>query len=811
MRQNMEKRTRKIRIGNILGLAFIFVFLGLYKGNAHILVSNASQAVNTQETTTSKPEDTTIIATVTFDANGGKFTSQGGKTTITYSFTKEQIKKLDKRRIYKLNFPVPYKEGYIVSAWRRKSDNKKVGNYITVRTNVNHTYVAQWKEQKYNITYHLDGGSFEETEKVVYDYTIKTGKIKLPKPVKKGFIFKGWYKNPSFQGGKVNYISKDSKGDINLYAKWLNPAPGGTKLQQVKKNKTALKIRLKKVKKAKGYEVSIATDSKFSDKNTAVYDLKKERKLEITKPVAGTYYIRARAYTYDDRQNKCYGAFSKVKTIVIDGSKKQYKAKKNAAVINSAQVVSQTKVSIRATVKKQVKSSDGFYYLMKVNPVNNKAETVIQKVVKSEEINITLDTKDRIHVISKFGIAIKQKGKYKLISKTFYLDNIQNAAKNTSAYFVPKTKKGIHYAVEAYDLDAKYTICNLNVHDVLAEKGKGTPYVYGGKTYYFNSVLEELVKDYNKRKINVTMVIYMPWSEKNQFMITPTGREQGHRYYALNTTDKKARETIEAMFSFLGEVYSQKNCLVSNWILGNEINSQKNWNYSGDIKLEDYAASYARAFVMLNNAVQSNYKNARVYIPLDGAWGLHNSEVGWSGRNTLTAVDAAITKEKEDVKWHLAYHAYSVPITGPSYKKNKNMKKHSYSPFIGMKNIEVLTEYIKETYGEDTSIILSEQGYTVYMGEDKQAASLAYAYYKAEFNPMIDAFIIVRVYDNQEEMEQGLAMGLIGKDGKHRKIYDVFKYMDTPKCEKYTKECLKTIKKKKWKDLVPEYTKERFK
>lgn len=35
--------------------------------------------------------------------------------------------------------------------------------------------------------------------------------------------------------------------------------------------------------------------------------------------------------------------------------------------------------------------------------------------------------------------------------------------------------------------------------------------------------------------------------------------------------------------------------------------------------------------------------------------------------------------------------------------------------------------------------------------------------------------------------------------------------MDTPKCEKYTKECLKTINKKSWKSLIPEYTVERFK
>lgn len=809
----MEKHTKKIKRNILVCVVFILLILGNETGNEKITTAMAAQI--SEVTSAATPTKTataeeTISATITFDAKEGMFASEN-KNKITYTFTNTQIKHLYKKRFYESNFPVPVRDGYVLTGWRRQSDNKKIGNYVTVRNNTNHTYVAQWEPQQYKISYELNGGSLKEQENVPYNYTVESGVIKLPKPVKKGYYFSGWYRNPSLAGKKVTTIAAGSKGTIQVYAKWVSAAPGGVKLAKVKKKNGNLIIQVGKNKSAKGYEISISKNKKFTSKNTAVYDLKSKRKLTISSPAPGTYYIRARAYAYDDQGNVCAGTYSKTKKVVIKGKVKEKKATNTSAKITKAEVLSTKKAVIKATVKNQLKSSDDFYYLMKINPVNNKAETVIQKVVKSEKLVFELDTSDKRNVISKFGIAIKKKGKYKLISSCFYLDNIKKAAKNTSAYLVPSTKKGIHYAVNDYNLDAKYTICNLNVHDVLSTKGKGTPYVYGGETYYFNSVHEELVSEYNKKKINVTMVIYMPWSDKNQFMITPTGREKGHNYYALNTTDKKARNTLEAMFSFLGETYSKKNCYVSNWILGNEINSQKNWNYAGDVNLEEYAASYARAFVMLSNAVQSCYKNARVYIPLDGAWGLHNSQVGWSGRNTLSAVDAAIEKESPDVKWHLAYHAYSVPITGPSYKGNKNMTKSEYSPFIGMKNIEVLTEYIKKNYGEDTSIILSEQGYTVYMGEDKQAASLAYAYYKAEFNSMIDAFIIVRVYDNEEEKAQGLAMGLKELNGTKRKAYDVFKYMDSPQCEKYTKQCLKTIKKKNWKTLIPEYTVKRFK
>ena len=62
------------------------------------------------------------------------------------------------------------------------------------------------------------------------------------------------------------------------------------------------------------------------------------------------------------------------------------------------------------------------------------------------------------------------------------------------------------------------------------------------------------------------------------------------------------------------------------------------------------------------------------------------------------------------------------------------------------------------------------------LGEDVQAASIAYGYYKAEFNSMIDAFIIRSMYDHAGEAAQGLSMGLSSASGKHRQAYTVFKY-----------------------------------
>lgn len=767
-------------------------------------------STNIPTITTAPTQTAAIVATVTFEANGGNFPKEGGKTKITYSFTSAQLKQLEKRRLYLSSFPVPQRKGYVFESWRKKSTNRRVGDYVRVKTNTHETYVVSWDPIYYEIDYHLKGGTLDDEDHAPYDYHTDGGNVTLPKAYKKGYFFKGWYTNANCTGKKIKVITSQYSSDLDLYAKWVSANPDPVEIASASGSSKEMIIQLKKVKRAIGYQICISTNRDFTQGNTIKYDLKSKKKLTIPEPGKGTYYVKARACAYDEQKNVCYGKYGKAVKVIVKGKKKEQAPTSTSAVVTKAKVVSQNKVSIQAKVKNQIKSSDSFYYLVKVNATKNTGACMISKALKAKTIKFDLDTRDKVNVISKFAIAVKKNGKYQLISPSFYLDNIEKVAKNVSAYYVPSTKKGIHYADNDFNLDAKWTLCNLNLNHVLGSKGNGTPYVYNGKTYYFNSIQEERVKSYNKKNLNVTMVLYMTWEEKNKFLIAPSGREAGHNYYALNTVNEESRETLEAMFSFLGETFSQKGCLVSNWILGNEVNSQKNWNYSGNIGLNEYAQSYAQAFTMLSNAVHASYKNAKVYIPLDGAWALPNSQVGWNGKTMLKSFDDALAKENPDVKWNLAYHAYSVPLTGPSYKRNVNLKKNENTSFIGMCNIEVLTNYISKHYGSDTSIILSEQGYTVYMGEDKQAASLAYGYYKAEFNPMIDAFIIVRVFDNKEEVAQGLAMGLKEMNGRKRKAYNVFKYMDTPQCEKYTKSCLKTMKKKSWQKAVPGYNVQRF-
>lgn len=70
---------------------------------------------------------------------------------------------------------------------------------------------------KYAIKYNLNGGKNNKKNPSCYYNTTKT--IKLKKPTKKGYAFKGWYADKQCRK-KVTAIKEGSSGKKTLYANW---------------------------------------------------------------------------------------------------------------------------------------------------------------------------------------------------------------------------------------------------------------------------------------------------------------------------------------------------------------------------------------------------------------------------------------------------------------------------------------------------------------------------------------------------------------------------------------------------------------
>lgn len=391
------------------------------------------------------------------------------------------------------------------------------------------------------------------------------------------------------------------------------------------------------------------------------------------------------------------------------------------------------------------------------------------------------------------------------------------------------SKKGIQ-GVSDYteDTEAQHVLLNVNLADLIStrEQAGFVPYTYRGKTYYFGDLIalkntiyylhgwggEENPYGANRMR-NVTLVLLMGWKDELSYLIHPAARKQGAApYYALNMQDSVSRDTFEALFRYMGEEFGALKTRVSNWTLGNEVNSCKEWNYSGNLSLDDCVANYAQAFQLLYKGVKRGAKSSRVFLSLDHCWTA--SVAGHSGKSYLDQFAAYMNQTAPQMEWNVNYHPYSQPLSKVSFwNDNSNTTSSSNTKYISMKNIQVLTDYLSELesrYGRPNNsirVIIGELGYTGRQGnpasEAEQAAAIGYGYYIALFNTRIDSYIIRAYLDDPVETKDGLYFGLRDQNHNQKTAYDLYKYLDSEQSISYMNPYLSTIGINSWESTIP--------
>jgi len=221
---------------------------------------------------------------------------------------------------------------------------------------------------------------------------------------------------------------------------------------------------------------------------------------------------------------------------------------------------------------------------------------------------------------------------------------------------------------------------------------------------------------------------------------------------------------------------------------------------------------YARAFRIAYNATKSVSSHSKVYISLDYNWNQDVDGGGNSFFSTKKTLDTFYSKLKAQGKIcpNIAYHAYSQGLVEPKFWDDSLAGSGVDSTIITMKNISVLTEYVKKKIGKDATIMLAEQAFNSTQGEELQAATYAYAYYISEGNKMIESFIYARDTEPQSDVDQGFYWGLRDSNGRERKIYNTFKVIDSKESLDKTKNLLSYTDLSSW-TQIPGIKKSTFK
>lgn len=513
------------------------------------------------------------------------------------------------------------------------------------------------------------------------------------------------------------------------------------------------------------------------------------------------------------------------------------KAASEPVTITSCRILNRNQIRVTATAPNPNKIYGSRCYLFALNP--GMPSKLVAYCKKSTRMTFTckLNAGGTSFLNSGFAIASrKANGKYTYISIRKYISN--PGALATYTYRFPKSisKKGLqineNMLEDIEELNVRNSVINIDFSQLLAppalqNSAASYAWKYQGRTYWF---LRNSISYYDKQllALNATAsvnsaVLLLSWRDDLTSLIYPRGCERGHSFYAWNTAGSAARRQLQATLNFLATRYSasnKKHGQISNWIIGNEVNNYKVYNYAGNQSLSQYAWIYADQFRLAYNTITSVYSNARVYISLDHLWNTNYVNGTFASRKMLDAFAARI-RAGGNIQWNLAYHPYSSPLTEPRFWANTNgqITKALTSPVINMGNISLLTTYIRQKYGSNTRIILSEQGYTSVQNgknvETLQAAALAYTYLLAESDSMIDSVIIHRHVDHKEEIRQGLNLGLWTTSARSasyenaeskKKSWSIFKYMDSSRSAAETSFAPSLIGARNWKSLIPSYS-----
>lgn len=396
-----------------------------------------------------------------------------------------------------------------------------------------------------------------------------------------------------------------------------------------------------------------------------------------------------------------------------------------------------------------------------------------------------------------------------VLAAVFLCQSAVYAAEYNFAYPTAPTKKGVHVAPgmeeDALELGIKHTTINLSVGDFMPSKGYRNSthcvsFKFEGKTFWFaKNALARYDRELNRLARNnviVTAILLLPnRTDDLQYLIYPKARGRSANYYQWNMTDSSAVQTLRAIVTFFQRRYSKKSgARIVGWIVGNEVNNSSVWNWAGSIGVDTYVDLYAAQVAEVYKAAKKVYANARIYMCLDHYWSIGNGSYWYAGKTILTKfASRAAAKGLKKGTWCVAYHPYNISQYVVDIMSNSaSVTKSESTRIITMKNLSVLTNFLKKNYTKNCRVILSEQGYSsITSGKDTSAAqakNIALAYYIAQQNSMVDSIILHRQVDHTAEGERyGLYTSWGGENAAWKKLaWTAYKYADTTIKNAYT-------------------------
>ncbi|MGM9625437.1 MAG: DUF5722 domain-containing protein, partial [Eubacteriales bacterium] len=387
---------------------------------------------------------------------------------------------------------------------------------------------------------------------------------------------------------------------------------------------------------------------------------------------------------------------------------------------------------------------------------------------------------------AKYILALGEGADYRVIAQT-YVENPDALAVNTAARTKTSSIKGIVASqalmADIQTLGISHAVIPVVIDDYLTANASDPAFTAstGGTSTHFDTTkikqLDAQVSALRDTGVHILFRFILDGSDRATTEPTAalyaSASAEGVSGYGITQESKLAYQTANNIFTYFAERYASEGEPID-FIIGYQVNEWENW-YNLGYTAEDaagQAAVYAAVFRLADTALRSVCANSRVYVPLSNLFA--------SAKPFLTAFAA----EMGGSAWSVAVAPYASDPMDDSIWEDADAKDNGNTVYLTMKNLEILEDYLSdETFlynGKLRAVIIDDFAVHGTSGDtasqERQAASMVYAYYKASMLDFIDAFIWHRIIDGSGEH---CSLGLRQLDSTEKPVYQLFRVIDT--------------------------------
>ncbi|MCI8332397.1 MAG: hypothetical protein HFE78_06195 [Clostridiales bacterium] len=429
----------------------------------------------------------------------------------------------------------------------------------------------------------------------------------------------------------------------------------------------------------------------------------------------------------------------------------------------------------------------------KFDDINTKAP--VSELVAKKELSFTVDLAEDIarRKYSKYILAVSDGEGYAAISGSHYIDNPEVLATERNFPASKTGKAGILNADTEVtgELGVSKSIVRAALNELVSDSvDEGQKIDYAGKTYYVDKekliTLDNQIRTLSEQGIEVyvQLVLTAPVEDMADAakVLYASSESKDASFYALDTTSEQGTDLYCALVEFLADRYTRDDHAFGHapgFIFGCSVNDGRGHYYMGPTNATLFISSLSRAVRLTSWALRSVSPKIDFYVSF--------------GNNFQSAVlDPAQTPSEEldfsakQVMDGLVSVLPSVPFgfalsAGASDGRadfwTDPLADNTFdTPFITMKNIELMAEYIAQPAmlcgGFLRDVIISDfrvsAGDSTISAQSAQAAALVCAYYKAYQIEEISALFYGAPFDTQDS-----GTGLVD-NGKARLAFTAF-------------------------------------